>query len=232
MATAATIINRALKLIGAIGSGESGSADELADGLVSLNAMIDAWNNDRLMIYAVQDETLTLVNGQVSYTIGSSGNLNTTRPVKIESAFLRVSDVDYPVDVIEVDEYNAIPDKAVTSDMVSHVYYKPSSPLGVLYVYPVPNTAQSLKLQTRVPFTAFAATSTTVALPQGYERALAYNLAIEIAPEYEKEPSGTVVRIANESLAAIKRTNSRPVMACTGLGGLFGGHLSRIETDQ
>ena len=100
MATAATIINRALRLLGAISSGASADTDEMADGLIALNAMIDSWNNERLMIYAIQDESLTLVDGQASYTIGTSGNLNTTRPVSIEGAYVRASSLDYPVRIL------------------------------------------------------------------------------------------------------------------------------------
>ena len=234
MATAATIINRALRLLGAISSGASADTDEMADGLIALNAMIDSWNNERLMIYAIQDESLTLVDGQASYTIGTSGNLNTTRPVTIEGAYVRASSLDYTVRILNEQEYADIAAKSSESDIPEYCYYKPAmtSSQGVLYVYPVPTSANVMHLLTRTPFTAFASSATTVTLPPGYEQALAYNLAISIAPEYQVEPSASVVRMANTSLAGIKKTNSRPVKLYTELPALVGSGRSNIITDQ
>ena len=36
---------------------------------------------------------------------------------------------------------------------------------------------------------------------------------IDIAPEFDKEPSQAVVKVARDSLAAIKRANIRPLYA-------------------
>ncbi len=49
----------------------------------------------------------------------------------------------------------------------------------------------------------------TLDLPPGYERALKYNLAVEIAPEYEREASSTVKDIAKTSYGVVVRTNQQ-----------------------
>ena len=88
MSTAATIIARSLRLLGQIEAGGTPSSDEYADGLTALNAMVSSWNNDGLMCYARQTESLTLSASTASYTIGPGGTLNTTRPVAIEGAWI------------------------------------------------------------------------------------------------------------------------------------------------
>ena len=214
MATAQTLINRAMRLIGALESGESPSPDETTDVLAALNAMLDSWRNESLVVYQVADITHTLTPGDGIYTIGSAGDINQTRPNKIESAYVTQGDIDYSVQVIGKGSYDAIADKS--SQGVPHaLYYDPAYPLGTINLYPVPDSAYTLTISALSPLQTLTTAGTTVALPSGYERALAYNLAIEIAPEFQLSASPEVAKIASESLAAIKRTNaaSRPIIS-------------------
>jgi hypothetical protein len=217
MATAATIIARAMRLLGELESGGTPEVEEYADGLVALNAMLDTWRNEGLMCFARQEESLTLSASDASYTIGPGGDLVTTRPVLIEKAWISQGGVDYPVAIIEDDEYASIPMKATAADWPEKANYKATMPAGTLYVYPVPNATRTLKLLTQVPVTAFASTATTVSLPPGWEQAMAANLAVEWAPEFETEASQTVREMARKSKAGIKAVNHRPLKGDSGL---------------
>lgn len=232
MAIAQDIIDRASRLLGQIASGASASSDESADGLEALNAMIESWRNERLMCYARQDETLTLANSDGSYTIGPSGDLNTTRPMDIEEAYIVASNISYPVKKITEEEYAAIPDKTTEADWPEVYLYRPTMATGTLLIWPEPNATRTMKLVTRIAVTGFALVSTSVSLPPGWEEALAFNLAVAWAPEFEREPSQAIVKIARESKANIKRTNWRPSIMGNELGTMFGRYVSRIETDQ
>ena len=53
-----------------------------------------------------------------------------------------------------------------------------------------------------------ASLSTDLFFPPGYMRAFAYNLAMEIAPEFGVEPSPQVSRIAMTSKRNLKRINN------------------------
>ena len=229
MATSQTIIDRALRLIGAIASGESPTAAESSDGLIALNAMISSWQTEKLNVYAFLDTAFTLVNADSSYTVGPAGNFALTpRPPKIEQCFVRANDIDYPVELVDYAKWNSIPDKTSTSDIPIYAYYEPTLTTGTLQLWPVPNTAYSLHIVTWTSLVELAALATSISLPQGYERALAYNLAIEVASEYEKQPSQSVITVAAESKAAIKRANIRPMLAYTELGYLIQGQRSNI----
>ena len=232
MATAQTIIDRALRLIGAIASGESPTSAESSDGLVALNAMISSWQTEKLNVFAFVDTAFTLVASNGSYTVGPAGNFALTpRPSKIESCFVRISNIDYPVDLIDRDRWFGIADKTSTSDIPIYAYYEPSLATGTLLVWPVPNAASSLHIITWQSLSELSALSTTITLPQGYERALAYNLAIEVAPEFGQNPSQSVVMIAAESKASIKRANIRPMLAVPDLSYAVHGQRSNIISD-
>lgn len=213
MSTAQTVINRALRLIGALDPDESPSTNETANGLEALNALIDSWRNDRLIVWSITTVTKTLTPGDGQYSIGASADINTTRPVKIVGAYVTDNGSDYPVDVIYEAAYRAIGDKTTQSTYPGQLYYDPAVANGTIYLYPVPSAAKVLTLSVWAPISTLATAGTTVTLPPGYERALASNLAIDLAPEFQKQASQEVAKMARDSLAAIRRANIRPIYA-------------------
>lgn len=213
MATAQTIINRAMRLIGALESGESPTADETADVLVALNQMIDSWRNDRLTVYQLVDYTHTLVAATSSYTIGSGATINQERPVKIEDARIRDAGTDTMIEIIDKQSFNRFSDTTSTSNYPLYLYYEPSYPSGTIRLWPIPNAANTLVLTVWQPITTLATAATSISLPPGYERALTYNLAVDIAPEFQQQVPPAVAEIAINSLAALKRVNIVPITA-------------------
>ncbi len=220
MPTGQQIIDRALRLLTVLSSGKAATPQESADALVALNDMISSWQLSRLSAYAHQTEVLTLVPSQGSYTIGPAGNLDTTRPAAIVVAYLRQNGEDTPVTIFSRELWAALPSKAElgTPECLN---YENTMPQGILQCYPVPKTAGTLHLVTRVPLTAFSLTG-DLTLPPGYARAIAYNLAVELAPEWEVPVPKAVALVAIESLAAIQRANQEPVNAHQELIGLTG----------
>lgn len=72
MATAQTIITRSMRMLGLIGSGESPTAQELIDGLDSLNAIVETWQTDDRAYFSQVDSTFTLTTGTGQYAIGDT----------------------------------------------------------------------------------------------------------------------------------------------------------------
>lgn len=212
MGTARDLIKNSLRLIGSISTGETLSADEAVDGLLALNNLVDSWSNEKLIINQFVREEFTLTSGTQSYTLGATGALVTSRPIKIESASLEIqgaSPYEVPMEIIDFDEWSRISDRSIQSSIPTKLYVEGSFPNSTIHLWPVPASANKVVLYSRKPIASFALVDDNVSLPPGYLRALTYNLAIEIAPEYGKEPTSTVVMIAREAKENIKRTNSQ-----------------------
>lgn len=208
--TVRTLIRRTLTLIGVIGEGETPSAEMQADGLSSLKDMLESWSTESLSVYTSVREQFTLVASQAAYTWGATGNFNSARPVEIEFASILAGGVEYPVQILNLEQWSSIAQKTATSDLPGFLYFETSFPLGQVNLYPVPSTAVVLVVNSKKPLTNFASVNEEVSFPPGYARAIRYNLAIELADEYGRQIGAGIGMIAAKSLGAIKKKNSKP----------------------
>jgi len=216
--TADDIITRAYRILGDLGSGEALTASQANDGLEALNAMLDSFSIERLMIYQVRQESLTWPANTTSRTIGSGGDFDTHRPDRIETGtyFQDSNNIAYGVKVVRNREvYDNIYDKTVTSSYPNMLFYDSSVTLATMYVYPVPNQELTLKLNSWQPLTVFDSLAEVHNLPPGYRRMLQYNLAKELEAESGLVLSMGAHRIANQSKAIVKRHNDLPLLSTT-----------------
>lgn len=207
MTTALDLIKRAHRLIGVYSIGETPSADECADSLMAMNSMLDGWANESLLIYAATLDSITLTPNVGTYTIGPTGTTVSARPVSIdESSYLEWNGVSYPLDIVTLQEYNGIRLKSLQTTLPSVLWYQPSMPDGQVTLHPIPTVPMTLQLWSWKPLSTYGLTD-TFTLPQGYERAIAYNLAVELAPENEVPIPAAVGKAAVMSKKLLKRTN-------------------------
>lgn len=210
--TAHDLIRGAMRLIGAVDPGEELTADEAADGLELLNEMLESLSNEGLACYQTLQENFALSSGVASYTVGSGATFNTTRPLDVLSAFIRDGGIDYPLRILNREEYDRIQAKT-TQYQPEYLMYTPSVANGVITLYGVPAKAYAvtdgLYINSMKQLQQFTGLTTAIVLPPGYKRMLRYNLAPEIAPEYGRKVPDAVLAIAREAKANIKRTNAR-----------------------
>ena len=210
--TAADIIKRALRIAQVISQGDEPSGtDKETDAFSVLNSMIASWSAERLMVPYLVTDTLTLTPGDGEYTFGTGGDINSARPMRIEQAFVRdAQNNDFPVDVVHVSKYNDVSLKT-TQGRPYYLYYIAEYPLAKIKLIYVPDAAETLVLDSWKPLSQISAVADTISLPGEYQRALEYNLAVNIAPEYAQELPQSVYTLANQTMRTIKSLNAIPV---------------------
>lgn len=207
MATARTVVKRALQIAGVLTKQEDPAADEAADGLSVLNGMLSTWSNDTLLLYARVLENFSLTANKESYTIGPGGDFDTPRPIFISSMFYRSGDIDYPVVRVSESEYDSFVDKD-TSGIPREFRYDRSASLGTITLYPPPNEGGTLYFRSEKLLTQLGLDD-DLAFPEGWEHALIYNLAVLLAPEYGQTASPLIRNEAAASKRLLKRATSR-----------------------
>ena len=205
MTTALDLITSAMRKTGFLTMIETPDADVAADGLVMLNDLLDSWSTESLLIVSRSLETFNLSGGVGSYTIGVGATFDTVRPTLIVASYITFGTTDYSQEIIDDTNFARITQKITQSSLPDYLNYDNAFPVATIKLWPVPSTSYTITLLTEKPIITFAATTSTVSLPQGWKRAIIYNLAEEMAPEYGQPISGDVARIAKQSKIAIKR---------------------------
>ena len=134
---------------------------------------------------------------------------------------------DYAVDPMAYDDWAVIRLKSLQA-YPNYMYLDAAFPLGTLSFYPVPIYASLLTLYSRKPFSQFSSLTSTFSLPPGYARAMKFQLAIELAPEYQTTAGPDVARMAMEAKAAIKRVNNRAITSKVDVALIGGGRRFNI----
>lgn len=209
MTIASTILKGSLRLIGALGEGETPTSQMYSDSLTALNEFIDSLANSPLAIYSTQTQSFTWPANTTSRTLGPSGNFVGVSPVSLDEGthFEDSSGFSYGVHQIPESEYQLIPDKTITGTYPTRMFVNYTEPNVTIYVYPVPSVALTFKAVSLLELTQPSTINTNLVIPSGYDRFFRYNLAVALAAEFGVEPSPSVQRIAMSTMRAVKRRN-------------------------
>ena len=177
--------------------------------------------------------------GTGTYTVGTNQTASSTtitgtitpiiisgyyqRPLSIDSAFVRVNTtsngvpiynggLDYPVAVLNLENYEMIGLKTLNGPWPKALYYQPSNPLGNIFVWPNPAQGE-MHIFSSTLFTRYNTLYDQISLPQGFNMAMRWCLAERLMPMYGKA-SPTQIQLINTfaggAKAIIKRTNMKP----------------------
>lgn len=205
---ARAIIERSLQLIRVLASGETADAADMQLALNALNSMIEDWALSPLNILVPQMQgPFTLVNGTAVYTIGPASTFVAPRPESLlDSAFVRYQDVDQPVSMVTLAQYNQIAVKN-TPGWPAWMYYEAGISEGTITLFPVPTDGMTLYLASFEAFVQFPDFDTDVPMAPGYLRTLQYNLAAEICDDFMRQLPPRVERTAANTKRTLKRAH-------------------------
>lgn len=223
--TVGDVVAAALRKIGVLAEGEVPSAQMATDALDALNARLDQMKAENLTIPAVSRTLAALTANQTSFTIGIGGNINPTmaRPDSIASvAYINAAGMEIPLNLLNDQQYAALPLKALTGTVPAMAYYSPTWPTGTLYPLPIPTIAATWVIYAPAEPPEFTALTDLVNLPPGYRRMLITNLAMELCDDYERQPPALLPQQAASSLAVVKRSNAKELLIKFDRGALVG----------
>ena len=220
MTTALSIIRDSLEAIGVLDPGDPLADQDAERGLTVLNDMLDSWSNESLTTFAFKQASFPLVVGQSIYTVGTGGDINIPRPIRILDSpgaayMLDVNSNKYPIDVVDIMSWNLRTTSAVNANIPDTLWYDNQMPLARLNVWPIPNTGSyTCYFYSYTQLTDFTVLTTDVTFPPGYNAAIKSNLAMWLFPYFKDgDPSAVLAMRADRTLGAIKRSNIREQIA-------------------
>jgi hypothetical protein len=203
---------------GAIALGQTLSGTGISNGTTIVAFNTGAGGN----INEVGTYTVNINQTAASTTINSYYQ----RPLAINSAFVRINTysnnqpitnggLDYPVAILNVEDYEMIGLKTLAGPWPKALYYQPTETLGNIFVWPNPSQGE-MHIFADTLFSRYVTMYDTVVLPQGYSMALRWCLAERLMPMYGKASAtqiGMINAYAAQAKATIKRTNMKPIQS-------------------
>lgn len=209
--TAQDIIEGAMRVLGLLESGETPTATELADGLEALNLLVKSWQHSpNPVMRGVQpwhrvETTIdtSVVTAKQSYTLAASG-ADVTMQIPVDILAVTTLDANGERSLLKRVTHDRFLEWGNRTDTgsVAEWFYERGIASGRLWfdVIPDDTTIDYVITSTR-PLQDCDELTNNVEFPQEWYRALKFNLAVEIAPEFQVEPSLIVATLAQQSLS-------------------------------
>jgi len=215
-------------------SGNILTVTAIASGAIALGQTLNGSGiTNGTTIVAFQSGAGGNINEVGTYTLNISQTVTSTtinsyyqRPLSINSAFVRINTysnnqpitnggLDYPVAILNVEDYEMIGLKTLAGPWPKALYYQPSETLGNIFVWPNPSQGE-MHIFADTLFARYNTINDPIILPQGYSMALRWCLAERLMPMYGKASAtqiGMINAYAAQAKATIKRTNMKPIQS-------------------
>lgn len=196
--TPEVMITAAYRKIG-FAAGETPSASEMADGLFALRKLLDSWSAQALPIPNIAVRTLALT--------GSASYVPSPRPIKVKAVNATSGGMVIPMALVTAEEWAS----GAGSQAHPAIFFDGGYPTATMYVRPA--VTGTLEYYAYEPLNNLLELETPMDLPYGYDRALVWNLAVEMAPEFSfpmenPQAYAELVKMATESKLSIVGENA------------------------
>jgi len=154
---------------------------ELDDGTVQWNTPLTTPGSGVITLATALSDEATTDNHVYYY------DAKLPRPLElVEVRSVAPSGYETPLSIISREEYLQLSNKTSTGS-ANQVYYDPLLTNGKLYIWPACSDVQEyLKFTCRIPFEDFDTTTNDPDFPPEWMMALAWNLAVYVAPKFGK----------------------------------------------
>ena len=168
---------------------------EVDDGTVHWTYISGAVSTTTLTLVTALDDAAAVDNHVYSYTA------KTARPIEIIEARLHdANDLERPLGVVGKLDYKALSNKT-SEGPPNQIYYDKQLTNGVMYVWPEPDDVQNyIKFTAKVPIEDIDNLTDDFELAQEFYEAIAWNLAVRLAPKYGKPIDPTMLLMARDML--------------------------------
>lgn len=218
--TARDLITLSLKQAGVLGVGQTALSEDINDCFTLLMQMVALWNKNRWLVPALIDIS-TIGNNAKSNPIGPAQFWNVARPGQVKGAYVvqlgtGTNVVSLPItQIFSYEEYIRIAVKALNS-LPTHMFYDGAWPNGNVFFWPIPNNSYECHILVQQQLgwpvaLAGAGTglNTVFTLPEEYQEAIFYNLAMRISEMYQMPASPGTIKLARAALNTIRADNTQ-----------------------
>ena len=187
----------------------SGSILSSLQNLIPANTTVLAFNAGAQTITMSANATGSSSGpDSIGYTI--PGDFPIPRPLLITRGFTRFNQLDFTLDVAATQkQYTELLYKAQPGPWPTLAWYNNTFPYGILNAYQAPGNNGELHLFCETILNNLTLNQ-PLSMPQGYNRALKWLLAIEICAEYGYPISEAMKRNGTEAMTLIKARNAAP----------------------
>ncbi len=221
MALVRTIITDALTEIGAYSDGEPPSASMMALGLRRFQHQLDTWQADRLTLSVQSTLPIAWPSGESTQTIGPGGDIDTQRPVFINTLNYVVPGSSPAVEVtigpMDQDSYAAESIKSLSSALPLSYFYQTSldTLLGTIFLWPQVSQDVTLYLYAPKAVEVPVTINDDLIGPPGYQEAFMYQLAVRLMTPFARRAEDCPLLLGENGFAAVafrrmKRPNIQP----------------------
>ena len=179
-----SIIQDAYFDAGLIGVGQLVNGEQIVMGMRKLTDLINLWQTQGLKLWLNVDTSITLVAGTATYTLGPSGTVDMTKPLRVvEAYYADANGIRRPLTPLAWADYVRLSTVNQSGSVNSYFVNKQATQLSVLF-WPAPDATAAtgvghLVLQTQV--TNFISLTETMNFPLEWRIALRWGLADELA---------------------------------------------------